>query len=607
MADDFSTPITLGLGNMTGAPNISLGGDKPTSLFTNTFQRPTSTFSSGNFFSQKYNELYYNVELYLDNSGNLNGSTENRYPINPAAVLNLSISDNINDWVTEGSMIFLYAPEESQGLISQKGGQSQETIIKGARENGSTFKSYTFRADGFDLLRVMMSPKPPDTNTNQAGGFIDIKENDPLWTLCYVFSVYDVEDVSNLPGLEGYSSNYIKCIKVYFRDVRQQILQSLNIEYSTALSSETIIDPSYDSVDERNKTGGLLKTGKALFDIFQKALTDPEIGSYEFLQLESEQWDQGSTKLFYTSPANFSAAEDIDYIYAHHLSESSLDGVKDGKDLCLLCTVRSKDTSFVNPIALIPIKDFFEKAGNGKNSPGELQLEHFFVTNHTDVLSQGASVIQSTYKAPFIPGGGDNIDIQTAKYGQILVYGFVDMAADINAKMFRTSPIHSVDIANRVFRVEFEGNRVEDARKAIAETYIKQLYKKDSGEEKKLFLPTLHKSKEKINIFPEFSLHGDNKEVRRKKGLGNLIYTGLFQNACICFKVLGLSIRSAGTFIGIDRTDGSTDDDYSNKVYGQYFVVRVDHVFEAGTYINIIWAIKLHRFEKSSIDFGEIL
>ena len=127
------------------------------------------------------------------------------------------------------------------------------------------------------------------------------------------------------------------------------------------------------------------------------------------------------------------------------------------------------------------------------------------------------------------------------------------------------------------------------------------------GDDEDLFLPILHKNKKDLNVFPTFSLNGNNLNIRQKNGLHNLLYTGLFQNACICFKTPGLTLRESGTFIGIDRTKGSEDNDYANKLFGQWFVVRVDHVFEAGSYANVIYAIKLHRHKRINAKFESLL
>lgn len=587
--------------NQTSPPQINITSDENVSIGLNPSEPPTSSFSSGETFEQKYNELFHNVELYLDNSGSMNGGEDNRFSINPSAVLNLSISDTVNDWVVDGSLLFMYLPEDAE-INPKKAGQNAKTKIQGAKDNGGVLKSYQFRGDGFDILRVMIAPKATSgdgTNT------LSIKENDPAWTLSYVFSIYDVEDVSNVPGLNGYLSTYMKCIKLHFRDIRYHILRTTNIEYSTTNNSEAVFDPKYDSVDARKQTGGVLKTGTAMLEVLNEVLTNPETGTLEFLQINDEDWDEGQTEIFYTSPAEYSALDDFEYLYAHHLASDSLDGT-DSYDLCLLHTKKAEQASYVEPICLTPIKKFFEEAGNGEGSPGKLQVEHFFVTTQTEEFTQsggGASAV-AQYKAP-IGGNGTTVDIKTSKYGQILAYSFVDMSADVNSTIFTSTPVYSVNINERKFKIEFEGNEVDTARKAISEAYIKQLYKQGSGDS--LFLPTLHKSKEKANVFPAFSLHGDNEFVRQKKGIGNLIYTGLFQNACICFKALGLTIRESGTFIGVDKIEGSEDNDYNNKLYGQYFVVKVDHIFEAGAYTNVIWAIKIHRFKESSVSFGEIL
>jgi len=60
---------------------------------------------------------------------------------------------------------------------------------------------------------------------------------------------------------------------------------------------------------------------------------------------------------------------------------------------------------------------------------------------------------------------------------------------------------------------------------------------------------------------------------------------------------MGLTLRQSGTFIGIDKVDGAEMNDYNDKLYGQWFVVKVDHTFEAGLYHNTIYAVKLHRHQ----------
>lgn len=563
---------------------------------------PTSGFSSGFIVQQKYNGFIHNVEMYLDNSGNFDGTR--RYPINPSAVVNLTITDTVNDWVAGGSMIMLYLAEEADPSDFAKTGQKAQTIIKGAQENASVLNQYQFRGDGFDLLRIMIHPLP--TNKNTKGilpNTLIIEENEPKWILSYLFSVYDIDDLSEVPGVVGPAAPFLKCLKLNFHDVRYQILRTTNLEYSTALSPKAKYVPGFANGGNPNGgQGGALHTGEAILEILNETLSKPEKGgSIEFFQLPgSEDWDPGQSQIFYTSPAGYSAADDVDYIFANHIGPPFGSGNENLNDMCVMHTKRPNSPNLLEPICLTPVSKFFTESTKG-DQPGELQLEHFVVTNHSDERFDSSAV----YKAP-IGGNGNTVDLKTFKFGQIIAYSFVDMSPEVNSTLFTTTPVYSVDIGKRQFNIEFQNNTVETVRKVISEEYISKLYKKGS-DNKKLFLPTLHKTKKDLNVFPTFTLNGDNKIVRQKNSFHNLLYTGLFQNACVCFKVFGLTLRESGSFIAIDKSLGSKNTDFANKLFGQWFVVKVDHVFEAGSYTNVIWAVKIHRFDELKANFSSTI
>lgn len=578
------------------------GGANQTSFsLDNVFKdiNPTGNFSVSSGFASKlysfptYNGLDYKTEMYLDNSGNFDGNSKFRASINPAAVLHLSINDSVNDWVAGGSITFLYLPTNVSRDEIKKLGQSKATIT-GAKDNAASLEGFQFRGDGYDLLRIMVAPKA----TQSGPDAVVIKDGDPKWYLTYLFSIHNAEDVTDVPGIEPGSP--LKCLKLYFHDARYQILKSTTLEYSTANSPNASYDSQYASVDSANQTGGVLNTGSAILEVLTQALGNPETGgSLEFgaMLFNDKNWDRGSSKIFYTSPTESTALDDIDYLYDHHVSGKQLED--EIYDLGLLHTTKSSRPEDLEQISLTPLSNFFENAGKEASVPGNLQLEHFF----TSFTSDETNNIKE-FKAP-ISSTTNELDLKTVKYGQILSYNFLDMSADTNSEIFSTKPVYSVDINNRQFLVDFENNNILKARSLFAKHYIKHLYKAGSNDEN-LFLPTLHKTKKTSrNISPCYSLHGDNEIVRQRKGILDLIYTGLFLNACICFSTLGLTLRKAGTFIGIDRSDGSDDDDYENKLYGQWFVVKVDHVFESASYINKIYAVKIHRHRNRKAVFND--
>jgi hypothetical protein len=565
-----------------------------------------SYFDSGSekYFQQKYNEIFHDIDLYLDNSGSF--ENPKRYYINPAAVLGLTISDTVNDWVADGSITFLYLPEGVSSEENNVTGQTKNTITAGlenaAKENGQVLSSYTFRGDGFDLLRVMIIPKTTSLSENA----IKIGQESTKWMLSYVFSIYDIEDVSNVPQLQGIASSYMKCLKLKFHDVRYQMLQTANIEYSTSMPKDPSLTPNFQS--EIAKSMGVLNTGDVLRDIFNEVLSKKENGGCEEFKIldDSNKWDKGKSEIFYTSPAQYSAENDIEYVYSQHVSSKLLEGPTDIQlnDMCLLHTDRATEFGKIEPLVLTPLTDFFEKAGKETNAPGELQKEHFYVTSLT---KEEMNVATNTFRSP-VNTTRDDIDLSMPKYGQILSYSFLDMSPVINSNLLCTTPVYSVDIGKREFNVEFKGNDVNSVRKTFAKSYISKLYKDktiDDGDS--LFLPILHKNKKELNMFPAFSLNGNNLTARQRNGFHNLLYTGLFQNACICFKVYGLTWRESGTFIGIDKSAGCADNDYNNKLYGQWFVVKVDHIFETGAYINMIYAVKIHRHKDLQTKFENTL
>jgi hypothetical protein len=526
-------------------------------------------------FDTKFNHVKHTVELYLDGG---NGESDNLiFPINPNSIVNLTIEDSLSDWPARGHMTFFYNPESGSGSMNYKLGQILDSTTNINTIAPKTF--YNFRNDGNDKLRVRIVPTLSDSNTqSQIPGLTNI--SDPKhWTLSYLFSVYDIEDIGSPPGSQNAASNTIKCLKIYFWDEWYQKMITDIMEYSTAKSN----------VDQK------LETGKAMKEIIEKSLEG--LDSTDGVPVNDDEWEDGSSKIFYTTPTQTNAYESLMYIYDKHTSEKTLDsgGADKVYDFSLLIKERGPEATDIGRLTLKPVSTFFEKAGKDTEGPGEYQIEHFFLQAYGGNTDKTLS-----YRAPIIKGASDKIDFKSPKYGMITSYRFVDMSPTMNFEEFCTSPVYSFDFKNRIYRVEFQNNSVKTARKLIAEKYIKEVYTNSRGTSEDLFLTTLDKDKEENrNIKPVFSLYGDQEDagLRQTSGLQKLLYVGLFQNACIHFKTLGLSFREPGRFIGIDKTEGVDSGDFQDKFYGQWFVINVRHVFESELYYNEITAVKLHRFD----------
>jgi hypothetical protein len=527
-------------------------------------------FEDAVFFT-KYNQTEHEIELYLDAGDD---ETDNlKYAINPNSIVNLIIEDTLAEWPIRGSLTFFFNPE-----IDEKTDTLGMENISYSRKG-----SYQFRGDGNDRLRIRIFPKL--NNNNEKNGLVITDETH--WTLSYMFSIYDMEDVDLPPGAQNQASATIKCLKLYFWDEWYQKMISNTIEYSTAKSNK----------DQR------IKTGIAMKEIIEKALDG--LDSTDGVPVGSDVqgfWEEGQTELFFTAPAQYNSYECLEYVHNAHLSNSSylLPNGHTIYDYSILMKERGPNPESVGFLTLRPLSYFFDRAG--QNEPGPYQIEHFFLQGYTDPIPKPTK----TLKAPLAANPSDTVDFRSLKYGAISNYRFVDISPLTNTLEFTNRPVYSFDFKNRLYHVEFEANSAESAKDFMAEKYIKKLYKNENADLKKLFLIKLDKNKQKFkNVKVEFSLLGGEEFLsnRQINGIHKLLYIGVFQNACINFRTLGLSNREPGRFIAIDRTEGVENGDFQNKFFGQWFVINVKHVFESEFYYNDITAIKIHSFDTFKRNF----
>jgi hypothetical protein len=574
-------------------------------------------------FQTKFNQLNHEVEVYLDNSA---GNTDNsRYPINPNSIVNLTIEDTLADWVVRGTLSFFYNPESGSGLTNKATGQDKQATTGISLPPSRPF--YSFRNDGYDLLRIRIGPKLRDSNLPDK-----LKITDPVhWSLSYYFSIYDMEDIDLPPGAQNQASSTIKCIKLYFWDSWYQKMLTNTLEYSTALSP-------YANIEEDKAAGlygnpGVIPTGQAMREIINLSLgqdssqknysdttfIDPILG-FNYEPVNNNRWEDGAAQIFYTAPAQTNAFDSLMYIYDKHLSPDSYalapesSGPRGGakgttlNDMSLLLKDRGPTETDLGQFTLKSVTSYFKEAGNSATQPGKFQFEHFFLQSYGDQQDPkkptNAGKPTKTLRGPISEDTSDVKDFKSLKYSVITNYRFVDMAALTNATSFVNSPVYSFDFKNRKFNIEFQNNSVVTARNFITKKYIKELYKNSRTDSEKLFLINLNKDKLNKTVSPVFTPYGDDPPIiRQHAGFHKLLYIGLFQNTAINFRTLGLSFREPGRFIAIDKTEGVEQGEFEDKFYGQWFVINVKHVFESEIYYNDITAIKIHRFQDNPFTF----
>jgi hypothetical protein len=509
-------------------------------------------------------------------------------------------------------------PDTGQDAKHSQATTSKNTNPSAFSKNNKTtpeqLGSYTFRNDGNDLLRIKISPASENssnfnnTTTKYSGYSIDGK--DKFWVLSYAFSIYDIEDVDMPPGSTGAASANLKCLKLHFYDLRYQALNSQIIEYSTSQSPLAL----KTSLQEKDHS---IPTGIALKEVLEKGLINTNNILLKQITGNGEnEWEDGATSIFFTSPAQATTLDCVNYLYKYHSSGikgaySALGRSPRGggttssiNDFSLLTIERGPTASDIGYFTLRPVSWYFSQAGNSKDSPGEYQIEHFFLQGYSSQSSNTStgSPAYKTLRAPVLDTN-EKRDIKTGRHNLITNYRFVDMSALVNSNIFRTRPVYSVDFANRKLNIEFEQNNIKKARQFISQQYINKVYRNTQNTPEELFLITLEKAKNDLALTPTFSLYGEDSILRQSDGIKKLLYTGLFQNTCINFRAPGLTSRQVGRFVAIDRTEGVESTPFNDKFYGQWFIISIKHIFEGELYYNDITAVKLHRFNKLPIEF----
>ncbi len=517
----------------------------------------------------RFNEQEYEYEIFLDNSEGVN-----TFNINPNSIVNLDIEHILSDWVIRGTLTVFFTFEGIENKPDTPG------VL------GDSGNNYIFKNDGSDTLYIRIFPILDDLGLQ-----IDRKH----WEIIHRFAIYDVEDIVAPPGAQNATSAVTKCKKFYFWDRMYQRLISNKLEYSTGVSTFPGL-----TLDRKLPTGvamkeildkALIEDGNNFFDLFYPTTL---IGGSENI------WDDGESQIFYTAPNNTTAYDSLMYIYKKHVSSNKkqlLDPVNifssgSLNDFCVLQKERGPNEGDEGFFTLRPMGDYFKEAGTA--TPGKFQIEHFYIQ---DYAPENPNINPKI--APINQQQDMQVDTKLGSYSLITQYTFVDISPFTNTTDFCSYVVHSFDFKKRTFNIEYQQNTVQSAQKFIASEYISNVRTGKSSDKESLFLLNLDNFKlTNKNVKHVYEFDGDQESVadRQASGLQKLLQTGLFQNACINFRIPGSTNRQPGRFIAIDKQEGVNQNAFNYKFYGQWFVIKVNHIFEAGAYINDITAVKLHKF-----------
>lgn len=498
-----------------------------------------------------YNNQKYEIDIIFSNGQG------NTVRLNLASLVSLEIEEDSREWY-------------KKAVLTINNPRNVFEYRRSPSTPGTQY--YKFRNDGRDFVYIEIKPVADSTVK-----FSSVEVDYEVWGMRYLFVVYDKKEI-----LTGNTLNQ-KQLRLYLWEYEYQLMAETNLDWSTNLVLSNKIIPSQATDEERK-----VNTGLAIKSLINTALNG------QFTPKYSQDWDIGSSKIFYSSFANNNAAEDLNYLLKKHVSSQS--GADGGLDPCLLNRTR------YNQIwSLRSFTNIFSKAIS-KNSlsvatAGELQREILTLIAQGSEAENNTEALFSLPVSPFNSSTYKNTNYKDPVRSMISNIHFVDMSSLDNMREIVSTPCYSNNTKDKLFELDFSNNDIEKIKKYISDNYSQKL---------KIFsnpdtLITLNKSKTQARSINVSYSYAPDKIARLADSRNYVLYSALFLNTALNFTVPGSPIRQATSFISMEEGRPDNRDEFKNKLLGQWFVYKVIHTFTENDYTNNITAVRVHANDNIGI------
>lgn len=472
-----------------------------------------------------------------------------------AQVKELRLYDNIfQPWV-KGEIII---DNTEQALERFRTNPVDKELKPGSQE----IQGYTTRGDGRDFIRIEIIP----LNTGDQGYDENSEEFNKLFGLRYFFNIADENPVD---------INNMECLKYTITDYDLEILHERKAFFSSA---QLLVNPGsitdLNNKDRESLTGDCIKKILSLGlngdDIIRKS-EDPDTGD-----ITTPKFESGSGKIFYSSPANASAYDDLMYVLKRHI------GGSDKQDFSFL-----KKQNHTGEYTLQSASHLFSKAFvSSRNTGGELFIENFTITGSS---KEDTNIIEVDKKSP-------DASLEFGEKSEILNYRFFNTPGKLYKEKIKTEAVHSYDFKNKKFNIDLIHNNAVAGKEKFSELFVAPLKGKNGKPSPNL--PLTEMQKQNLTFNNVFSEYGDNPDIRKSYGINKLLRNALVTNMGVELIVKGQTLRRSGTFFSLDRAGDYLDNTFDNKLLGIYFIAEVQHEFVNDTeYYNKVIGIKTYHYE----------
>jgi hypothetical protein len=430
---------------------------------------------------------------------------------------------------------------------------------------------YIDRTDGRNRLSLQIVPlNNEDLDTYD--------EN--LWSMSFDFVVTDIQDL-NVPNTQRKKRKYILV------DERFQMLSEKNIEWSTRefVALQGNVDP-FSLTDEQSATfpnmmlvyllylAGFNPTTQDFAKVGFDGYGTINAPNVPFFNIDSANWDTGAdvneNKLLYHSPANSTALDDLYHVLSHCMGSDRGPVILDfGRSL--------SDKSW----KLYNLTNLFENSSNN-------QTERLFIE---DSLSPD-NTTPPIPRAETDTNSSKNFTSSVAS--RIQRYKFVPMVAADDARILN-SPLHYFDFQNSQWNIWFEENTAKKVEEQLSSYAKAGLYSHKSGINPHVLL---NLNKTKTEGFMTKNEYSPTKFIAPNAPRNQMVLDALFLGQAISFQAMGLTVRTPGKFIFIDRVASGDSNPFDDRFLGQWFTTKVSHLFTQSSYITEVVATKIDTFSK---------
>lgn len=469
----------------------------------------------------------------------------------------LVIEDDLLEWFHKGHLVFKNPDDVIERVSSQL---SSET----PGSDRTDVSSYRFRGDARDLLFIQMEPHLADDDNNAPEGDVDSM----VHSMRFLFSIYAIEDIDPTGNKKD------KLQKLYFHDYRLQMLREKNLFYSTGKNlalagGETISKQTH--VNHRNDRDRSKLTGEIIQDILAGGLLSDDTKG-----LFSTHWEFGDGKMFYTSPSEYKAIDDLNYVLDKHIS-----GLDADHQPCILKLQR-----YTERWELLPISKYFDRALKD-NGPGPYQSEYF-------TLSFDSESTPNEIPPPSKTFGGDlNSPMINYHFPDISIidnYVFNEINGVDCQEILNSVAVYRYDEGKKTFSIDIADGNLQTVYDKFQSLFINSTFGGEQGHGHTSWLIDSTRV-ENLNMSVATSWT-PNKQQSLSVGRNKKLLAAFLLGNSIQFTSRGNTARRSGVWIAIDRSNNYIDSDYESKVLGQYFVTRVTHRITASGYENNIMGVK---------------